>query len=292
MAIEKRTLGRTGLDVTILGYGAMELRHDKVDDEQASKLLNAVLDGGINFIDTAPDYGKSEDMIGKHIAHRRDEYILATKCGCPVPADPAQQEPHHKWSADRLMANIDSSLKRLKTDHVDIWQLHSGLPEEVEGTDVLEAMERARQQGKVRFLAYSTKGRAAGDQGKALLEHFVQWDIFDAMQVVFSALNGPTDALMNTARDRRKGLIVRGLTNVKDEEWARWEAQKMDDLLPDGCSRHQFLLRFGFSHPALCTSIPGTANLDHLAENIAAAEQGPLDDALHLETRKRLGLGY
>ena len=88
--MEQRQFGKTGLNVTVLGYGAMELRHPLVDDAQAERLLNAVLDAGITFIDTAPDYGPSEDYIGKCIAHRRDEYVLATKCGCniPRPADP------------------------------------------------------------------------------------------------------------------------------------------------------------------------------------------------------------
>src|SRR3989442_4091142 len=79
--LARRTLGRTGLDVTTLGYGAMELRSG-VSDADASRILNAVLDSGINFIDTSIDYGQSEELIGRHIAGRRDEYFLASKCGC------------------------------------------------------------------------------------------------------------------------------------------------------------------------------------------------------------------
>ena len=79
--LPKRTLGRTGLEVTTLGFGAMELRNG-VSDKDAAALLNAVLDAGINFIDTSIDYGESEAHIGKHIANRRAEYYLASKCGC------------------------------------------------------------------------------------------------------------------------------------------------------------------------------------------------------------------
>src|SRR2546421_4985614 len=88
------TLGRTGLTVSKLGYGAMELRGPgawrgrKVDPETAGALLNTVLDSGINFIDTSPDYGASEELIGQHIAHRRDEFVLASKCGCPGSPEP------------------------------------------------------------------------------------------------------------------------------------------------------------------------------------------------------------
>src|SRR5207247_262166 len=84
--LPRRVLGRTGLEVTILGYGAMELRGaptgPEISDDQAERVLNATLDAGINFIDTAPDYGGSEERIGASIAHRRAEYFLASKFGC------------------------------------------------------------------------------------------------------------------------------------------------------------------------------------------------------------------
>jgi aryl-alcohol dehydrogenase-like predicted oxidoreductase len=96
MTIATRPLGKTGTDVTILGYGAMELRGQPrgpaIDDEDAGRLLNAVLDGGINLIDTSIGYGRSEELIGRYVGHRRDEYFLASKCGCllgtrlPAPA--------------------------------------------------------------------------------------------------------------------------------------------------------------------------------------------------------------
>jgi aryl-alcohol dehydrogenase-like predicted oxidoreductase len=88
MAIMTRVLGVTGADATILGYGAMELRGrprgPEIAGEDAGRLLNAVLDGGINLIDTSPDYGRSEELIGTYIGHRRDEFFLASKCGCPL----------------------------------------------------------------------------------------------------------------------------------------------------------------------------------------------------------------
>ena len=87
MTIAMRPLGRTGAEVTILGYGAMELRGrpsgPAIGDDEAGRLLNAVLDGGINLIDTSIDYGRSEELIGRHLARRREEFFLASKCGCP-----------------------------------------------------------------------------------------------------------------------------------------------------------------------------------------------------------------
>src|SRR5271154_3793569 len=78
------TLGRTGVTVSKHGYGAMELRSRRLDTGEDDRLLNTVLDSGITMIDTSPDYGASEEHIGRAIAHRRDEYFLASKCGCPV----------------------------------------------------------------------------------------------------------------------------------------------------------------------------------------------------------------
>jgi hypothetical protein len=110
------TLGRTGLDVTRLGYGSMGLRGPRtwgvrvVSDADADAFLNAVLDAGINFIDTAPDYGLAEERIGRAIGHRRDEFFLATKCGCA----PVQHDDHleirHVWNRETIERNIADSL--------------------------------------------------------------------------------------------------------------------------------------------------------------------------------------
>src|ERR1035437_11073133 len=98
MTIEPRPLGRTGAAVTILGYGAMELRGQPrgpgIEDEDAGRLLNAVLDGGINLIDTSPDYGRSEELIGRYVGNRRDEFFLASKCGCLIELPTDEPPPY------------------------------------------------------------------------------------------------------------------------------------------------------------------------------------------------------
>src|SRR5438445_10519195 len=95
MAVAKRELGRTGLQVTTLGYGAMELRGAPrardITEAQAETILNEVLDAGINYIDTSIDYGLSEERIGRYISHRRAEYYLASKCGCLVGPPPPRR---------------------------------------------------------------------------------------------------------------------------------------------------------------------------------------------------------
>src|SRR5579872_6231340 len=115
MTLPKRTLGRTGVEVTALGYGAMELRGPPraraIDDGEAGRLLNGLLDGGITLIDTSIDYGRSEELIGRHIGGRRDEYFLASKCGCPLelPADATPPYPHD-YSAANVRAGVEQSL--------------------------------------------------------------------------------------------------------------------------------------------------------------------------------------
>jgi aryl-alcohol dehydrogenase-like predicted oxidoreductase len=117
-----RTGGRTGFEVTTLGYGAMKLRGAPAGPEisglAAEQVLNAVLDAGINFIDTSIDYGRSEELIGRFIPHRRAEYFLASKCGC-VPG--AGMGAEHIHTADNIRAGVEQSLRRMKTDYLWIW---------------------------------------------------------------------------------------------------------------------------------------------------------------------------
>ena len=130
MTLTKRTLGRTGLEVTDLSYGAKEVRGSRiwngrpVTESQAETILNAVLDSGINFIDTANDYGRSEEFIGKYISNRRDQYYLATKCGCTVVRkDDTTDETPHVWTRENLFRGLNESLERMRTDYVDLIQL-------------------------------------------------------------------------------------------------------------------------------------------------------------------------
>src|ERR671938_706754 len=151
--LERRTLGRTGLEVTTLGYGAMEIRGPRIwngrdlTDDQAERILNAVLDAGINFIDTASDYGLSEEYIGRFISQRRSDYYLATKCGCTVVNAGDKDETPHVWTRENLLHNIETSLHRMRTDYVDVWQLHNPSVEQVEEGDLVRVMEEVKAAG-------------------------------------------------------------------------------------------------------------------------------------------------
>jgi aryl-alcohol dehydrogenase-like predicted oxidoreductase len=150
--LPKRTLGRTGFEVTTLGYGAMELRGapagPEISDRDAERMLNAVLDAGINFIDTSIDYGRSEELIGCFIPHRRSEYFLASKCGCVPGAGMGAEDVR---TADNIRAGVEQSLRRMKTDYLDLVQFHRSLARgEFEEHGALAAALELKQAGKVR----------------------------------------------------------------------------------------------------------------------------------------------
>jgi aryl-alcohol dehydrogenase-like predicted oxidoreductase len=160
--LPKRELGRTGLQVTVLGYGAMELRGAPrarpTTDEQANTILNAVLDAGINYIDTSIDYGVSEERIGRYISHRRSEYYLASKCGCVVGAAtaPVGQVSPHVYTHDNIIAGVEQSLVRMKIDYLDLVQFHiSPSKQTLQENGSVDALMELKEAGKVRFIGMS-----------------------------------------------------------------------------------------------------------------------------------------
>src|SRR5438876_4316491 len=199
-----RTLGRTGARVTTLGFGAMELRGTprgpEVSDEQADRLLNAVLDAGINIIDTSPDYGRSEEMIGRFAAHRRSEYFLASKCGC-VPG--ATMGTDHVHTAENIRAGVEQSLRRMKTDHLDLVQFHRSLTrQEFEEHGALNEAFALQREGKVRFVGVSGTLPNLVEQ--------IDMGVFDAFQIPYSALQREHEAIIATASAAGAGIVIRG----------------------------------------------------------------------------------
>jgi aryl-alcohol dehydrogenase-like predicted oxidoreductase len=261
-------------------------------DEEAGRLLNTVLDEGINFIDTSIDYGRSEERIGKLIAHRRAEYVLASKCGC-VPDAP--QGTDHVHTAENIRKGVEHSLRLLRTDHLDLVQFHRSLTRtEFEAEGALAEALALRDEGKVRFVGVS-----------AVLPTFleqIEMGTFDAFQVPYSALQRDHEDAISRASDAGMGIIIRGgVARGAPDDWENrryymvsneimqgyWDGAKLDDLL-DGMNRTTFLLRFTLSHPGLDTTIVGTSSIDHLRQNLAAAELGPLPSDVLEETKRRL----
>jgi aryl-alcohol dehydrogenase-like predicted oxidoreductase len=299
-ALPISTLGRTGLRVTKLGYGAMELRGPDdgrarvVPPDEADVLLNAVLDAGINYIDTSPDYGVSEEHIGRAISHRRDEFFLASKCGCPIGAVQG-----HVFTRENVRAGVEQSLQRMKTDHLDVVQFHHNPSlAELDAHDAVGELEDLRAEGKVRFIGVSGTHPNLNDQ--------IAMGVFDVFQIPYSALEREHEDAISAAADTGAGVVVRGgvARGIPDpgapnyermsEDYramlkhrkARLEQTNLDDLL-DGVTTMEFLLRFTISHPNMTTTIVGTANPEHLAANVAAARKGPLPADVYEAARRR-----
>jgi aryl-alcohol dehydrogenase-like predicted oxidoreductase len=290
MTIATRPLGNTGADVTILGYGAMELRGQPrgpaIADEDAGRVLNAVLDAGISLIDTSVDYGRSEELIGRYLGHRRDEYFLASKCGCPLqlPRDTPPPYPHD-YSPANVRADVDQSLRRLGTDRLDLVQVHmSPSRAQLEADDTVGTLQELQDAGKVRFIGMS--GTLPN------LPDHIAMGVFDVFQIPYSGIQREHEDLITAAAAAGAGTLIRGGVArggpAEDKAWRagpiglaqgegqrRWEDSGLDDAL-DGMNRMEFMLRYTLSHPGLSTTIVGTANVDHLRANVAAAEKGPL----------------
>jgi len=293
--LPRRALGRTGLEVTSLSYGAMELRGTpagpEVPDEQAERVLNATLDAGINFIDTAPDYGRSEERIGASIARRRAEYFLASKCGC-VPGVGMSGE--HVHTAENIRAGVEQSLRRMRTDYLDLVQFHRSLtPREFEEHGALAELQRMQQEGKVRFIGVSGTLPNLSAQ--------IAMGVFDAFQIPYSALQREHEEVIARASAAGAGIIIRGgVARGAPMDWRRtyymqpgsiprdrWEQAQLDELL-GGMDRMEFTLRFTLSHPDLDTTIVGTRDVGHLQANVDAAVKGPLPADLVAEAKRRL----
>ena len=279
----------------MLGYGAMELRGAPrardISDGQAETILRAALDAGINYLDTSIDYGLSEERIGRYIAHRRDNYYLASKCGCLVGAPPAPrgERSPHIFSRENVIAGVEQSLRRMKTDYLDVVQFHiSPSRQTLEENGALDALLQLQAAGKVRFIGMS--GTLPN------LRDHIAMGIFDVFQVPYSAVEREHEDVISRAAEAGAGIVIRGgaakgapsTEKQTGLQWDRWQRAQLDDLL-DGMTSVEFVLRFTFSHPHMQTTIVGTVNPAHLQANLAALEKGPLPSDVYVEAKRRLG---
>ena len=283
--MEKRALGRTGMEVSVLGFGGAEIGFQKSPQENVTRLLNAALDAGLNVIDTAECYGgtedhaSSEDLIGDALSHRRNDFFLFTKCGHA--AGFANEED---WDPKMLEQSIERSLKRLKTDCVDLLQLHSCSEALLKTGDVIEVLHRARAAGKTRFIGYS------GDNEAAI--YAVTSCPFDTLQTSINiADQSVLDTVIPSARYNGLGVIAK--RPIANAAWLSGETPPANGYIkpywdrlselnypflhtPDAVS---FALRYTLSIPGVHTAIVGTQNPDRWAANARLLDAGPLSKA-------------
>jgi aryl-alcohol dehydrogenase-like predicted oxidoreductase len=294
-------LGRTGIEVSRLGYGSMELRHTgtparpQLDRATASSLLNGVLESGITYIDTSPTYGPAEELIGEFLSSKRDRFTLATKTGFVIEELPARR---HVFTREVVRAGLEWSLRRLRTDYVDLVQLPgSPTPEELRELGTLDELEALRAEGKCRFFGIS--GWLPN-----LSEHLDQ-AAFDVFQIPYSALEQENASILPDAASAGIGTVVRGgvaqgavvasgdaPVDASSEDRsaaqrAAWASANLDELL-EGNDRAEFMIRYLLSNPSINTAIVGTSSIDHLHANVAAALHGPLSAEVYAAAQERI----
>lgn len=296
--MDYRTLGQTGLRVSALGFGASELGWDKVPQADVDRLIGSALDAGLTAIDTATCYFDSEEKLGRALAGRpRDAYHLFTKCGH------ASGLPHEDWTPELVGASIERSLRRLKTDHVDLVQLHSCSAETLRRGDLVGALERARDAGKTRFIGYSGDGENA--------RYAVESGAFDTLQTSINLADQEAlELTLPAARARGMGVIAkRPLANVAWRIGQPPEDGHEDTVLDrdgygDEYKRRLRVLGYGFlegplqeavavalrftlSVPGVGTAIAGTTRPGRWQQNAGLLEAGPLPEGEYEAIRRR-----
>lgn len=269
-----RPLGQSGLNVTALGFGAMHLNDERVSEQDAGRLLNQVLDLGVNLIDTARGYGLSEERIGRHLAHRRQEFVLSTKVGYGIDGVP-------DWTHACIMAGVDAALTRMRCEVLDIVHLHSCPLLTLEQGEVITALEDCERAGKLRVVAYS------GDNVE--LDWAIQSRCFGSVQTSISVCDQVNLATRLPALEHAGvGVIAkrplagavwrmatRPETHAEGAYWDRWQAMGLTQALAD-TDWNELALRFTAHLPGVASSIVGTSKLAHFEENLAIVAKGPL----------------
>jgi aryl-alcohol dehydrogenase-like predicted oxidoreductase len=282
--MEKRRLGKTDMDVSILGFGGAEIGFQNATSETVEALLKSALDAGLNVIDTAECYRGSEELIGQTVSHRRKDFYLFTKCGHPNGAESAAN-----WSPDSILKSVERSLQRLKTDHVDIVQLHTCSESDLRKGDVIAALQTARERGHTRYIGYSGDTKAA--------HYAVECGAFDTLQTSISIADQEAiDLTLPLARQRQMGVIAKRpvanaawktghkpIESYHHEYWHR--LTKLDYPFlhhmnqPDNlATTMSTALRFTLSVPGVHTAIVGTSKPERWNENARLLATGALPE--------------
>ncbi|MCJ7749574.1 MAG: aldo/keto reductase, partial [Armatimonadetes bacterium] len=281
--MEYRSFGKTGMQVSEIGLGCGPLGIDR--DADYAPLLSRALELGVNFFDSADFYSsyRSEEWLGRILSPRRDEVILATKFGT-IPGKGKD------FSVSHMRKSLEESLKRLRTDHIDIYQLHSPPRAILQDDELLAALYAVKDEGKIRFYGISLDG---GEFGIDAIE---AWKV-DSIQIAFNLFHqGPAERFFAEAKGRGVGVIVKspldsgmlggdlepGRPRKLDDPRDRWSEEEtkrrqglFDEVkfLAEGTGRtwSEAALQFVLSFGAVSAAIPGTTSVEHLEENAAAA---------------------
>jgi aryl-alcohol dehydrogenase-like predicted oxidoreductase len=286
--MERRQLGQTDMQVSVLGFGGAEIGFEGATQETVARLLRSALDAGLNVIDTGECYDGSEDLIGKTVSDRRADYFLFTKCGHP------RGVGSEDWSPPSLLESIERSLRRLRTDHLDLIQLHGCSEAVLRKGDAIAALQTAREKGYARYIGYSGDSLAA--------RYAVECGAFDTLQTSINIADQEAlELTLPLARERQLGVIAkRPIANAAWKEnhkpidsyhhvyWDRlnklhYEFIRQRDL--EDSIGHA--LRFTLRVPGVHTAIVGTTKPERWLQNARMVEVGLLNKAEFTAIRDR-----
>ncbi|MCA9437941.1 MAG: aldo/keto reductase [Candidatus Omnitrophica bacterium] len=283
--MQKRTLGKTNLEVTPIGFGTAQIGFVGMEQSDCDHLLNGVLDAGVNVIDTAACYVDAEEKVGKSIGSRRDEYVLVSKCGHKI----ADDDPP-EWSPELIRSSAERSLRLLKADCLDVLLIHSCSKEALENEAMIEALLKCKSDGLARFVGYS------GDRGD--LDYALTLDSIDCIETSISICDQQVlDNSLPKAKELTLGVFAkRPIANSVWRDMTKYgglyggytaaytERLKKMDFTPESVgfdgSWIELALRFTLFQPGMHTALVGGMNLDHVKDNLKIADQGPLPDSV------------
>lgn len=286
--MEKRKFGKTDMEVSVLGFGGAEIGYNQDQtQEDVNQLLNSALDAGLNVIDTAAAYKTSEKMIGEAVGKRRKDYFLLTKCGA------LDAFTRHDWTKKGILETIETSLRNLKTDYLDVAQLHSCSSEILNRGEAIEALQRAQEKGYTRYIGYS------GDNEDA--KTAIELDVFDSLQTSVSiADQTPIDGIIKLAAEKNMGIIAkRPIANAvwRNAEkpadsyhhgyWERIQKLKFPFLNKSLEEATATALRFTLTVTGVDTMIVGTTRPQRWQENARYVAEGKLSSEEFEAIRKR-----
>jgi len=287
--MEQRILGKSGIAVGVIGFGAWQLNNELWDgpDERTSiRLVQTALAAGCNFFDVAPGYGDGagETLLGQALRGRRHESVICTKFG-------HGSQDGEDFSIAGLRASLEGSLRRLQTDYVDVLLLHNPPPALLDGSeaaDLYAQLEELQRSGRLR--AFGASIDFARD-----LRRLAETTHSQAAEVLFNAFLQDTRLAFRTARDSGLGLIAKvpldsGWLSGKYNQQSRFDGirdrwtkaditrraalvEKLRELLPEGLPLAQAALRFILSHEEITTVIPGVKSANQLEANLATAAE-------------------
>ncbi len=286
--MEKRKFGKTDLEFSVLGFGGAEIGYNPDQtQEDVDELLNSALDAGLNVIDTAAAYKVSEELIGKAVAHRRRDFHLLTKCGA------LDAFTKFDWTKKGILETIVTSLRALKTDYLDIAQLHSCDSEILKRGEAVEGLLRAQEKGYTRFIGYS----GDNEDAKTALE----MDVFDSLQTSVSiADQTPIEGNIKLAAEKNVGVIAkRPIANAvwrhkekpdesyHHEYWDRIQKLQYEFTNKSLEEATATALRFTLSIDGIDTMIVGTTKPKRWQENAKYVAEGKMSGEEYEAIRER-----